>query len=62
MLESRIIESDLREMIEAAFRLAKIDIAYPQRDIHVDTPVPLEIRMLGSDSHRNESGLLRDAA
>ena len=55
--EVRIVESDLRELIDSAFRLADIDIAYPQRDIHLDTPGPLEVRMLGHHSTRNESVL-----
>ena len=39
------IESDLRFMIDQQFREAKISIAFPQRDVHLDTLSPLEIRM-----------------
>lgn len=44
-LERRMIESDLRFMIEGAFRDAGITIAYPQRDVHLDAKTPLEIRL-----------------
>ncbi len=44
--ERRRIESDLRFMIDQYFREVGISIAYPQRDLHLDTHRPLEVRML----------------
>lgn len=43
----REVESDLRFMIDGAFREAGIVIAYPQRDVHLDTVKPLEVRVIG---------------
>jgi len=40
------IESDVREAIDLAFREAQISIAFPQRDLHLDSIRPLEIRLL----------------
>ncbi len=45
-MELRLVKSDLRFRIDAMFRKADIVIAYPQRDIHMDTERPLEVRML----------------
>ncbi|HEX6017453.1 MAG TPA: mechanosensitive ion channel domain-containing protein [Burkholderiaceae bacterium] len=39
------ITSDLRFMIEAALADAGISIAFPQRDIHLDTTRPLQVRI-----------------
>lgn len=44
--ERRLIESDLRFMIEGSFSDAEITIAFPQRDIHFDAKAPLAIRLL----------------
>ncbi|QDS98706.1 mechanosensitive ion channel domain-containing protein [Adhaeretor mobilis] len=40
------IESDVRFMIDQFFREAGITIAFPQRDMHLDTRRPLEVRMM----------------
>jgi len=45
-MDLRIIESDLRFAIDALFHEHKISIAYPQRDVHLDTLRPLEVRVL----------------
>ena len=41
-----IIESDIRFRIDELFRNAGITIAFPQRDIHIDTLRPMEIRLV----------------
>lgn len=46
MLERREVESDLRFRIDDLFREAGIVIAFPQRDVHVDTARPLEVRVV----------------
>ena len=43
----KVIASDLRYMISKALDEHGIVIAFPQRDIHLDTSRPLEIRVLG---------------
>ena len=42
----RKIRSDIRFRIDALFRDNDLIIAFPQRDVHLDTLTPLEIRML----------------
>ena len=42
--ERRRIESDLRFIIDQFFREAGLVIAFPQRDVHLTTERPLEIR------------------
>lgn len=44
----RQIRSSIRFRIEELFRENDIVIAYPQRDIHMNTLSPLEIRMVGA--------------
>lgn len=48
-VDGRAVCSDLRHMIERSFREAGIVIAYPQRDIHLDTTKPFEVRMVPAD-------------
>lgn len=45
LLERRIIESDIRYRIMELFREAGIVVAYPQRDVHLDTSKPLELKL-----------------
>lgn len=42
----RVVTSDVRFMIDKAFAEAGIVIAYPQRDVHLDTSRPLDVRMV----------------
>ena len=44
--DSRVVRSDLRFMLEKKFNEAGISIAYPQRDLHLDSLKPLEVRVL----------------
>jgi small-conductance mechanosensitive channel len=39
------VESDIRFAIDDVLRAANITIAFPQRDVHLDTSRPLEIRL-----------------
>lgn len=48
-----IIESDVRFKIDRFFREAGITIAFPQRDLHLDTSRPLDIRMTSAKSDEN---------
>lgn len=47
-VSGRVVCSDIRYMIERAFSDAGISIAFPQRDVHLDTSRPLEVRVLQS--------------
>ncbi len=49
IMDRRIIESDIRFHIDELFRKAGIVIAFPQRDIHLDTQSPLELRIVNAD-------------
>lgn len=50
-----ILDSDIRHRIMNLFNEHGIMIAYPQRDIHIDTRAPLQIRML-DDKPSSEEG------
>ncbi|MFC1591167.1 mechanosensitive ion channel family protein [Thermodesulfobacteriota bacterium] len=45
LTERKRIASDLRFRIDELFRAANIIIAFPQRDVHLDTLKPLEVRI-----------------
>lgn len=47
ILDRRQIESEFRYRIDDLFREAQIVIAFPQRDIHLDTVGPIEVRVVG---------------
>jgi len=61
--DSRIVCSDVRHRIDRLFRDAGIDIAYPQRDIHLDFVKPLDVRVVPKDppteTDSKESGDLK---
>jgi len=46
ILERRQVESDLRFAIDELFREAGVVIAFPQRDVHLDTLKPLDVRLV----------------
>ncbi|HSR66804.1 MAG TPA: mechanosensitive ion channel domain-containing protein [Acidobacteriota bacterium] len=45
LMDSRTIQSDLRHRIDTLFREAGITIAFPQRDVHLDSLSPIEVRI-----------------
>ncbi|MBW2491152.1 MAG: mechanosensitive ion channel, partial [Deltaproteobacteria bacterium] len=53
IMDRRIIESDIRFRIDELFREAGIVIAFPQRDVHLDTQKPLEFRLVKDQSDLN---------
>lgn len=48
--ERRRVESDLRFDIDDRLRAKGITIAFPQRDVHLDTLKPLDVRLLHPDT------------
>jgi small-conductance mechanosensitive channel len=48
-MDRRRVLSDLRFRIDELFRANDIVIAFPQRDVHLDAPGPLEIRLLDDE-------------
>jgi len=53
IMDRRIIESDIRFHIDDLFREAGIVIAFPQRDVHLDTQKPLEFRLVKDQGDPN---------
>jgi small-conductance mechanosensitive channel len=49
IIERRKIESSVRFRIDALFREAGLVIAFPQRDVHLDTHKPLELRLIDEE-------------
>lgn len=45
-LRPLVVESDIRYRIDELFQEAGITIAFPQRDVHLDAPYPLEVKMV----------------
>jgi small-conductance mechanosensitive channel len=54
--ELRQIRSTIRFRIDELFNEHNIVIAFPQRDIHMNTVSPLEVRLLGPDAPDSEIG------
>ena len=51
----RIIASNLRHRIDRLFRDAEISIAFPQRDIHLDTVNPIKIQVVTDPQPKHAS-------
>jgi potassium efflux system protein len=47
LVDQRVVRSNLRHDIDAAFRARGFTIAFPQRDIHLDAARPIPVRMVG---------------
>jgi potassium efflux system protein len=54
MMEGEKIRSDVRCRIDKRLAEANITIAFPQRDIHIDTTKPLEINLLQMDERAGQ--------
>jgi small-conductance mechanosensitive channel len=51
MIERRLVESEIRFRIDDLFREAGIVIAFPQRDVHLDSVRPIDVRLVGERPH-----------
>ena len=56
LMDRRVIESDLRFIIDEIFREAGIVIAFPQRDIHLDITKPLDLRIIKDEDSSSDPG------
>jgi potassium efflux system protein len=56
LLERLLLESDIRFRIDELFRDAGIVIAFPQRDVHLDTSKLLKLRVVGPGEIPKEEG------
>jgi len=45
-MDYRIVASDLRHVLDEKLREAGITIAFPQRDVHIDHPRPIQVQIL----------------
>lgn len=52
--ELRVIRSDIRFNVERLFGENGVVVAFPQRDVHLDTTKPLEIRLSGQAAREAE--------
>ncbi len=52
--DARVVRSDIRHRIDKLFKEAGIVIAFPQRDLHLDTAAPLEVRLVSPGSEPEE--------
>jgi small-conductance mechanosensitive channel len=50
ILQRRQVESDLRFTVDELFQQAGVVIAFPQRDVHLDTLRPLDVRLVADRS------------
>lgn len=50
LMDRKMIESDIRYRIDALFREAGVVIAFPQRDMHIDSLKPIEVRVLADQA------------
>ena len=57
----KAIASDLRFMINKSFEEHDIVIAFPQRDIHLDTSQPIEVRLV-TDTHEVKTPFVNGSA
>lgn len=55
LLDRRQVQSDLRFRVDELFREAGISIAFPQRDVHLDTLRPLQVRLVDGEATVGES-------
>lgn len=53
--DTRVVMSDIRHRIDKLFREADITIAYPQRDLHLDSIAPIEVRLLKDDKDSKDN-------
>ena len=53
ILDRLQIESDIRFRIDELYREAGIVIAFPQRDVHLDSVSPVEVRIVNGEEQRD---------
>ncbi len=52
LMDRKIVESEIRYRIDELFREAGITIAFPQRDVHLDTLKPLNVQMVSPSANK----------
>jgi small-conductance mechanosensitive channel len=62
LAERRRIESDLRFMVDQYFQEAGIVIAFPQRDVHLTSIAPLDVRVVAAGDRLQPQGKMATEA
>lgn len=62
MMDGRRVESEVRHTIDRLCRQADISIAFPQRDVHLDSAAPIEVNLVGLSGAKSADDLLRARA
>ncbi len=57
ILDRRAVESEVRFRLDEVFREAGIVVAFPQRDVHLDSTRPLDVRVVSAAEDRQERPL-----
>jgi small-conductance mechanosensitive channel len=52
-MDFRIVASDLRHILDKCLREAGITIAFPQRDVHIDHPRPIQVQLIDKQQLEN---------
>jgi potassium efflux system protein len=58
-MDRRIVESDIRHHLDELFHEAGITIAFPQRDVHLDSVRPVEVRLVTDATEGEDAGRRR---
>jgi len=57
IMDRRLIESDIRSRVDSLFREAGIVVAFPQRDVHLDSQAPIQVELLQQTAPDGVGGL-----
>ncbi len=52
-MDYRVVASDIRFRIDALFEEAGVSMAFPQRDVHLDSPKPLKVEVISGGAKEN---------
>lgn len=55
MMDQRVVCSDIRFRIDKLFREAGISIAFPQRDLHIDSIRPVQVEIVPGDGKQDDA-------
>ena len=62
IMDRRLIESDIRSRVDSLFREAGIVVAFPQRDVHLDSHTPIQVEVLQQAETDRSAGLKAPSA
>jgi small-conductance mechanosensitive channel len=59
LMDKKTLESDIRFRIESLCREAGLMIAFPQRDVHLSTGSPIEVRLAPAEAASGPIAVVR---